>query len=298
MRAESLFVPLNIQQQLHLKHLQGAPDGPVIFMLHGAVENSRIFYSDSGKGLGWFLARAGFDVYMADLAGRGLSHPPIDGSSLHGQSDSICAEIPALLAAIAERRPQAPVFWLAHSWGGVLLAAVLARQPAHLDSLRGLVFFGCKRTVRGLNPEKLLKVYGFWNRAAFALTRWHGYLPAAALGVGSDSETALSHRQCVDWVQQSVWRDSVDGFDYAAALRDLPLPPILHIMGRRDRSLGHPDDVRRFQQELNSPAEFWLLSRREGYLQDYDHINMLTHPDAVRDHFPRLLQWLQQQLSA
>ena len=56
--------------------------------------------------------------------------------------------------------------------------------------------------------------------------------------------------------------------------------------------------MRRFQQELNSPAEFWLLSRREGYLQDYDHINMLTHPDAVRDHFPRLLQWLQQQLRA
>ncbi|MBF2055409.1 MAG: alpha/beta fold hydrolase [Candidatus Sericytochromatia bacterium] len=266
-------------------------------MLHGAVENSRIFYSESGKGLGWFLARAGFDVYMADLAGRGLSSPPIDGSSLHSQSDSICHEIPALLEAIAQRRPAAPVFWLAHSWGGVLLAAVLARQPHYLAQLKGLVFFGSKRTVHGLNPEKLLKVYFFWNRAAFALTRWYGYLPAAALGVGSDSESLLSHRQCVDWVQQDDWRDSADGFDYQAALRDLPLPPTLHIMGASDCSLGHPDDVRRFQQELNSPAEFWLLSRRAGNLHDYDHINMLTHPDAVKDHFPRLLQWLQRHIA-
>ncbi len=58
-------------------------------MLHGAVENGKIFYSDSGRGLAPFLARRGFDVYVGDLRGRGESRPHISRSSRYGQTEAI-----------------------------------------------------------------------------------------------------------------------------------------------------------------------------------------------------------------
>ncbi len=34
------------------------------------------------------------------------------------------------------------------------------------------------------------------------------------------------------------------------------------------------------------------LSRKNGFLKDYDHINMLTHPDSPGDHFLLLVSRL------
>lgn len=47
-------------------------------MLQGAIENGKIFYSDSGRGSGLFLARGGLDVYAGDWRGRGESWPHIN----------------------------------------------------------------------------------------------------------------------------------------------------------------------------------------------------------------------------
>ncbi|MGV3523341.1 MAG: alpha/beta fold hydrolase [Candidatus Sericytochromatia bacterium] len=292
----SLFVERDISTRLHLYQLPGhlLNDAPVAFLLHGAIENGRIFYSAKGRGLAPFLAAHGWQVYVADLAGRGLSSPPIHAGSFHSQTDSIVHEIPALLQCVRERHPQAPLFGLAHSWGGVLLAAVLARFPLWRQTLRAQVYFGSKRTIRVQNREKWLKVDLFWNRAALWLSRYYGYLPARQLGVGADSETRQSLAQSVAWVRSRTWCDSEDGFDYGQALRAFPLPPTLYLAGQADAALGHPADVRDLMDEVRAQhSDYWLLGRRSGYLHDYGHIDMLTHPDAVCDHFPRVLEWMQ-----
>lgn len=313
---ESIFVPLTIHAQLHLRHLQGNPEGPVAFLIHGAIENGKIFYSDRGKGFAWYLARAGWDVYIADLGGRGLSSPPIHAQTLSGQTESICQELPALLQEIHLRRPEAPITWVSHSWGGVLLMSLLARlytgsklTDQYPDDVSpgallpaAIVQFGVKRSVRAQNREKWIKIDGFWLRAAFALIRRYGYLPARELKIGSDNESRKSHLQSVQWVRPSAWRDSDDGFDYAQVFAQpeiqQALPPSLWLAGKRDYSLGNPDDVTRFMQECAcQDADYWLLAKSTGFAHDYGHINMLTHPDAEQDHFPRVLAWLQDQLS-
>lgn len=295
MLQEELFIPLNISTYLHMHHLQGHPKGPVVFLLHGAIENGRIFYSPhKPKGLAWFLAQKGFDVYIPDLGGRGLSYPPITQDSAHGQSESIGVEIPALLDFIQAHRPLTPQIWMAHSWGGVLLMATLARFPSYLKDLKAHVFFGSKRSVYGYTPEKLLKIHFFWNRLAFVFARAYGYLPAQRLGLGSDSESLKSHRQSVAWVKPGTWTDSDDGFDYAQALQHMSLPPQLHLAGAHDLSLGHPEDVQKFRSEISTQSsDYWLLGNQTGFKHNYGHIDMLTHPDAPEDIFAPVLQWLQ-----
>lgn len=264
-------------------------------MLHGAIENGRIFYSDSGRGLAPYLAGQGYDVYVADLRGRGGSTPAISRVSRFGQTEAITEDIPAFVNHIIERRGPIPQHWIAHSWGGVLLSSYLARFAGHRDLVRSAVYFGSKRTVRVWNFHRLLKVDLVWNGLCHLISDLAGYLPARRLGIGSDSETLKSHRQSSEWVKKDAWVDADDGFDYGAAIGQVQLPPIWYLAAERDHALGHPRDVADFRLSAGvQESSYTVLSRRNGNLHDYDHINMLTHPDAPADHFPLIVNWLKQ----
>jgi hypothetical protein len=176
----------------------------------------------------------------------------------------------------------------------VLLSSFLARFPAYIDLVSSLVYFGSKRTIRARNAHILLKVKLVWEWLCPLSCLLCGYLPARQLGIGSDSETVKSFRQSAAWVKEDAWVDS-DGFDYGRAIQAVRLPTIWYLAARNDHALGHPDDVRRFMESAGAQqCSFSVLARHNGNLHDYDHINMLTHPDAVDDHFPLVLQWLRQ----
>lgn len=292
---ESHFVPLNPTDTLHLRRIYRNPNGTPLFMLHGAIENGKIFYSDSGRGLAPFLARRGFDVYVGDLRGRGESRPRVSRGSRYGQTEAITEDIPALIDYAAGLRGEAPRHWIAHSWGGVLLSSFLARYPERCRPLRSLVYFGSKRCVRVKNLHRFMKVDLIWKFACSILTGICGYLPARRLKIGADDETAKSHRQSVEWVRPSPWIDSEDGFDYRAAIKRIKLPPIWYLAARNDHCLGHPNDVRDFMQEAGEQERrYTLLAKRNGNRRDYDHVTMLTHRDAEIDHFPLVEQWLRE----
>ncbi len=293
LRAESLYVPLPGGDELHLRHLWVAPTGPPVLFVHGSIENGRIFYSRSGRGLAPFLARQGFDCYVADLRGRGESRPPICRSSRYGQTEAIVEDLTALAAAIEQRRGDALQHWVAHSWGGVLVSSHLARFPQRITRVASLTYFGVKRRILVRNLARLLMIDLGWRGIHTLLAALLGYLPARQLGFGSDNETRRSHAQCRAWVRDGPWVDPEDGFDYASALRSLSLPRCLYLAAVRDRCLGNPQDVRAFIAESGPhQSHFRLLARANGNLHDYDHISMLTHPDAERDHFPRVSTWI------
>lgn len=292
---QSIAVPLPGGNILNLQRFTAAVPGVPVLMLHGAIENGRIFYSGSGKGLAPYLARNGFDVYVADLRGRGKSTPSIDRNSAFGQTEAITEDIPAFVEAIKKIRGPVPQQWVAHSWGGVLFSSVLARFPGYNGLISSLVYFGSKRTIRVWNIHRLIKVELAWKLVCPLACRIAGYLPARQLRIGSDSETSRSYRQSAEWVKNDAWIDSADGFDYGATIKKLSLPPIWYIAAANDHALGHPDDVKAFMESAGRQESlFTVLSRSNGNRHDYDHINMLTHSDAVLDHFPQVLKWLQQ----
>lgn len=295
---QSIPVPLASGDTLNLQRFTGSELGPPVLMLHGAIENGRIFYSGSGKGLAPFLARNGFDVYVIDLRGRGRSTPPINRNSRFGQSEAIVEDIPACVEAVRKIRGPIPQHWLAHSWGGVLFSSVLARFPDYTKSVSSLVYFGSKRTIRVWNIWRILKVELVWKWLCPLACCIAGYLPARQLRIGSDSETARSYRQSADWVTNDSWIDADDGFDYGATIKTVSLPPIWYIAAANDHALGHPSDVRDFMESAGrQECRYTVLSRQNGNRHDYDHINMLTHPDAVHDHFPLVAEWLRQHKS-
>lgn len=289
-----LTVKVSATEELRVKRIYREGAGDAVLMLHGIMANGKVFYSSSGKGLAHYLARAGYDVFVADLRGHGASTPAISRRSLSGQTETICEDIPALQAAVRKLKGETPIHWVAHSWGGVLMSSCLLRFPELIPQVKSCVYFAAKRSVHVKNWHKRLKVDLVWNHTARALVRVFGYLPARQFGLGQDNESAKSHAQCNYWAQIRPWIDQDDGFDYAQAAMSAHLPPILYFAAADDPCLGHRDDVRRFRDESGPHrSRLHLLGCATGYLHDYNHASVLTHPDAVSDHFPLVLDWLQ-----
>lgn len=283
-------------QRLHLKRFYQQPVGIPVFLLHGSVSSGRVFYSHSMKGLAPFLARLGFDVYVADLSGRGASTPPVGRQSTRTQQQIITEEIPAFLQKIrAFRGQKMPIHAIAHSWGGVLLTAYLARFPT--TQFGSMVFLGSKRHVSVINRQRVLGLDLMWGLVGGLYTRLYGYLPAKQLGLGSDDEPAAVYRDCKQWVySRHRWQDASDGFDYLLALKQAQnMPPTLHLAGQNDTFLGHPSDVQQLMYDMGNPADqFVLLSKANGFQQDYNHLSMCIAASAEADHFGLIAQWIRQ----
>lgn len=289
MQQQSLFIEDN-QHQLHVRHITTGSGSPVL-MLHGTIENGRIFYTHKGKGLGCYLAKQGFDVYVADFRGKGLSRPTLHEDSAHGQHEMIIHDIPAFINFVYQQTNQ-PIHIICHSWGGVLLHSCLARFPELLNKVNKIICFGTKRSVYQKSFHKFWKVDLLWNRIAPLLAKRKGYVNAVKLKMGADNESYQFLQQCVDWVKVNPWVDPEDNFDYAQAASTAQWPDIWHITGVNDDLLGHIDDVKAFIKESSPQAKISLLSKANGYKCDYDHINILTASEAVEDHFIEVAHWL------
>lgn len=279
-------------ETLHLQRIFCVETGPAVFMLHGSLGNGRVFYSLTGKGLAPYLARQGYDTYIGDLRGRGRSRPSIGPKSEYGQTESITEEIPAFHKAIDELRPQTPIYWAAHSWGGALLVSYLARFPERAEQIKAGAFFGSKRVI---HRDTFLKLFGLtpmWDFLGRALVWFRGYLSGHWIGFSDDCESRRSFHQTAIWLGGGEWRDPGDGFDYQAAVQELEAPPILHCCGARDTVLGAASDVRKFVQEYGCDrAEVALVGKAQGHLRDYGHLDILIHPDGPRDQFALVTDW-------
>jgi predicted alpha/beta hydrolase len=275
----------------------GDPTGQAILLIHGAIENGRIFYTEKGKGLAPYLAQKGYDVFITDLRGKGKSLPAADSGKLRGgQFEVIVKDLPAIINKINELKgEETSIHLMAHSWGGVLIASWYARFGREHTNIRSITFFACKRKIYVHHPKRWFMVDLMWTGIGSIATKWKGYLPAKKLGIGADNEPGEFFFQCNKWVYSNKWIDPVDGFDYKIAFPQVKFPPVLSLTGVADHSLGNTYCVNRMLKEI-SPVDCTHLDLgiKNGNKNNYGHVNILTHPDCSTDHFPLVVNWLAQ----
>ncbi|MDA7687523.1 hypothetical protein N8793_05605 [Pseudomonadales bacterium] len=337
LKVNSIWVSLSGGEQLHLRHFLPAAETPnqhdvthfpselldrltnshgqprrSVFMLHGEAECGRIFYDDSNRGLARYLAGLGYEVFVADLGGRGRSLVPDQQQSSLTVHDLITEAIPALLQSAAQHsvvvtntqkiaaaetlKPCAtgPDVWVAHGFGAVLLSAAWARMPEAQRCAKQWVFFNGRRRFSATQRIAGLCVKLFCHSLTEKLVSWRNLFPATRLGLGTADENASWYRTYASWMNGKSWCGD-DGFDYHAALLSAKVPPTLHLAAASDKVFSNLVDVRDFIHELGPhDARLLVVDQIAASKRRYNHLSMLLDQSAEQDLFAPLQSWLTQ----
>jgi pimeloyl-ACP methyl ester carboxylesterase len=285
-----------------------------VLLVHGIVTNERNLDFDEKHSLARFLAARGFDVYAMNLRGAG-------GAAVlqyDWDFDSYATvDLPAAIAFVQKRTGASSVDVVGHSLGGMILYAMLARDPSSpvgaavtLGSPLGFRWgprftswvervaeLGSHLPVLTLTGGTLLLLplmswyptptaLIFYNPQNMDPSVWEGFL---ALGV-EDESPALA-RQAALWLEQDRFLSRDSSIDYGEKLRQVRTP-FLVVAGKLDQ-LGFPPLVRRGYDALGSEKKRWLLVAEEnGASADYGHMDLLLGERAPADVFLPVVRWL------
>lgn len=294
MTSQSHYIEMPQGHTLHLKEFSGeevSSSKPPLIFIHGAIEDGKIFYSKKGKGLAPYLSKEGHRCFVVDLRARGLSSPPLPEAQDFNQHDILQEDIPAVLRFVKEKTGNDKFSFVTHSWGGVLVNSFLLKSPQWIPFCVRNVHVSTKRRVGVLNLHRFFYIDLMWLIVGKIILLLKGYLPANWYGPEGESKGTLKDSQ--KWVYSYSWLDKKNGLDYNYLADQHNLPPTFYLTGAGDKCLGHYKDVKRFALESRHPLrDVLLISKSKGHKHDYDHINILTHPDAEEDHFQIIRDYL------
>ncbi|WAG80827.1 alpha/beta hydrolase [Metapseudomonas furukawaii] len=262
----------------------GAGSGGVpVILVHGSFSNRRFWYSPKGLGLGPYLARAGFDVWIAEMRGHGLS-PRNQHYRRNRVADYARYDLPAIAAFVREQSGRVP-HWVGHSLGGITLAAALGGQYLDDDHAASVALFG-SQVSRVYWPLKVPPLE--WGGRLF-LRRFQ-VLSGSLLKRGPEDEPIGLAIESLRW-HGLFGRFGDAERDWWAGLADVRVP-VLAVAAAGD----HQDPAwacrKLVEQVPGAYRHFQLLARSEGFSEDFGHIEMLVSKAAEREVWPLVSHWL------
>ncbi|MBI6852462.1 alpha/beta fold hydrolase [Pseudomonas cichorii] len=259
--------------------------GVPVILLHGSFSNRRFWYSPKGIGLGPFLARAGYDVWIAEMRGHGLSARNQDYRR-NRVADYARYDLPAIAAFVREQNGRVP-HWIGHSLGGTTLAAALGGHYLGPEGVASAALFGSQIS-RTYWPLKIPPVQ--WTGRL--LLKPFEHISGPRLKRGPEDEPIGVVLESMRWHglfgrfgdRDSNWWTGLASVDV----------PVLAVAAVGD----HQDPVwackMLFDQFGSQQRQFLCLGREHGFNEDFDHVRMLVSKGAQQQVWPRVLDWLQE----
>ena len=259
--------------------VQGVP----VILLHGSFSNRRFWYSPKGLGLGAFLARAGFDVWLPEMRGHGLSVRNQQWRN-NRVADYARYDLPAIAAFVREQTGQI-AHWIGHSQGGISLAAALGGHYLDDSDVASAAFFGCQINRRYWS----LKIPPIeWG--AYLLLRRFAQLSGTRLKRGPEDEPVSIALEALRW-NGFLGRFKDSERDWWSGLTEVRMP-VLAVAAAGDRQTPAWACRALYEQVGSEQRTFVLLGRNEGFSADFGHADMLVSPAAEQEVWPRVLSWL------
>ncbi len=327
--SETILVELpTVGHYLALHHVQSPAlrfREPVL-LCHGLGANRfNLDFVDDGDGsdrlsIARTLARQGFDVWVVELRGRGQAKVPPRTSWC--ADDEVAEELPTAIETVLELTGAPKVFWLGHSWGGLVQYLFHSRGHPLTEKMAGLITVGSPghpRAQRGVSTMSalgrvLIGLLGF--RLPFKLLAWLvlpvvdplvwmgrwpfgnlASMPAPMLrrllaSLPEDIGSGVG-RQLLSWAKarrfysRSGWIDE-DHYDRLKL-------PLLLLAGSHDFYLAPPESVAFVAERAGSTDKtFRVFGRAYGETVDYGHGGLLVGKQAPDEVFPVISAWLEQ----
>ena len=261
--------------------------GVPVILLHGIFSNRRFWYSPKGIGLGAFLARSGFDVWLPEMRGHGLSSRNREWR--HNRvADYARYDLPAIGAFVREQSGQV-AHWIGHSQGGISLAAALGGQYLGVHDVASAGFFGCQVKRRYWT----LKIPPVQWCAYLLLTRFT-QLSGIRLKRGPEDEPVSIALEALRW-NGFLGRFKDAERDWWAGLAEVQVPVLVVAAAGDKQTPGWA--CRKLYDQLGSEQRtFVTLGREQGFSSDFGHVEMIVSQPAQQEVWPLVRTWLAERL--
>ncbi|MAD45995.1 MAG: alpha/beta hydrolase [Oceanospirillaceae bacterium] len=270
----------------HLGRNNQTPGGPPVILLHGSFTNRGFWLSHKGEGLARHLLDQGFDVWMMEMRGHGMSPRNQDYANNTLERYALY-DLPAVSEFVAEKTSAAPV-WAGHSLGGVTIASAVAAGALAEDVCRGMVLFGTQ-TIR----RPLYQWVPLASLAARTRVRMKGELDGRKMGIGPENEPAglineylARHGLLGSWQFKSSQQKLMPLWKSQRAL------PLLAFAAAADCS----DPARYCERFANlyggEQKTLFTLGSATGFSRDYGHVDMVVSRQAADEVWPKVSDWL------
>jgi predicted alpha/beta hydrolase len=231
-------------------------------------------------GLAAVFSDRGVRTLALDFRGHGESGVPAARGGRWNFDDLAREDLPALCRAVRERWPGDRLTLVGHSLGGQVALAAVATGLADADAI---AVMATNVWLPGEEPNPILRAKkGVVVRAVRALTKARGYLPARALGLGSDDEAASYVEGWTGNWTRDRWMSDDLSVDYLAAMAEVRVP-VLAVASLADRFFCTPQAAYRFiRRAVRARVRFELIRRSDDGAGDApDHMEIVTTRRAV-----------------
>jgi pimeloyl-ACP methyl ester carboxylesterase len=304
---------------LHRHRPRDEGPGTPVVLCSGFSCNRHFIDYDEQYSLARSLARAGFDAWVLELRGRGLSHPTA-ACRRPGRwtfDDLVRIDVPTAIEHVV-RTTGRSIAWVGHSMGGMVLYAYLGTTPA--APVRAGVTIASPVVFSAVSSMLLHRI-GNWllsiptsdvvpQRLVLG-GLWWILAPTAGLEVGMNTQNidravvgralrlSLSNvsrfklQQLSRWALEGVFASFDGRIDYRGALAGITTP-LLVIAGSGDR-VSPPAAVRRALDHLPAASTSYIeFGREHGRAVDYGHVDLILGRAAPAEVFPAVAQWLRE----
>lgn len=287
-----------------------------VLMVPGLGANHCAFDLTDQCSLARYLAGAGYDAWVVELRGRGMSTRPqlFSGVRYDWCFDEYAERDLPAAATTVTRVTGAPALHLLGFSIGALAAYAWLSDPHRQTEVLSLTSLGgpatfkrsgthlsgpVLRNLRWLRHRFLMRVLapvsGYWHPSPVQLIHnpenMDGPTQRRAMVnlIANFSRNELL--QYSDWLSHDVFRSIDQRRDYRAELPRITVPA-LFMAGARDL-LAPPDAVKHACDAISSSDKrFVILSRAQKFSVNYGHFDMLLGPRARDEVYPVVREWL------
>lgn len=257
---------------------------PVV-LVHGSFTNLGFWLSAQGIGFARHLVDSGYDVWLMEARGHGLS-PRNDHYKDNSLERYALSDVPAANEFVIEKTGIKPI-WMGHSLGGVLIASSIASGALPEAQVSGIALLGTQAVRRRWFLQipliaPLAKLY--FNMST--------EMDGRKLKIGPENEPSGIAKEYLNWFGLfGKWQFKNTKSPLLDRWKALSLP-VLSVGAQNDQS-DPAKYCHIFYDQCGSQKKTWkLLSKDEGFSRDFGHVDMVVSKEAAEEVWPMLTDWL------